>query len=354
MLRCPHTPFCIPSLFTVRLSLLVPCWNEASSIRRSAESWLNQTRPFDEIIVVDDASTDGTGEILQSFGSRITVLRTPRNLGNKSYAQEVGLSRVTGDVFVTTDGDTLLHPDFAKEIETCFDDPEVAAAGGYVRSLHHNWITRHRAFEYVIGQNFHKVAQSYLSSLFVIPGAAGAFRTDIFRQSLTFDHDTIAEDLDFTYKLHSQGHRIAYNRNAVVYTQDPATLESYMNQMRRWMGGGWQNLQKNYHTVERPAHALVLALLYGEGLVFSSLLFLLPLLNLRLAGFVLVPYLIVAAVLSTYAAVKERRSDLVFAYIPYLLFIYINAYVFLEQFLLEVVLQRKQLRWFTPERTGLA
>jgi cellulose synthase/poly-beta-1,6-N-acetylglucosamine synthase-like glycosyltransferase len=338
----------------LRITLLIPCRNEEKSIAKSIESWLAQTRPADEIIVVDDCSTDKTADILAKFKRDLKTVRTEKNLGKKSHAQQFGLQFVTGDIFIATDADTLLEPDFIERIEADFADPAVAAVGGYVRSLKYNWLTRHRAFEYAIGQNFHKLAQSYLNCMFVIPGAAGAFRTDIFRKYLSFEHDTIAEDLDFTYKLHKLGLKLLYDRKAVVCTQDPATMRGYINQMRRWFGGGWQNLIKHYNVFERPSHALELSLMYTEGLVFSTLMILVPILNIHYAVFFLFPYLCIAFVMSVYAAIKERRWDMLLVPIPYLFFLYLNAYIFMEQFVLEVVMHRKELTWFTPERTTIA
>lgn len=337
----------------MNITLLIPCRNEEKAIRKSIESWLAQTRPADEIIVVDDSSTDGTPAILKEYEGIIKTVRTDVNLGKKSHAQQFGLQFVTGEIFVCTDADTLLSPDFIERMEKNFEDPSVAGVGGYVKSLQQNWITRHRAFEYAIGQNFHKLAQSYLNCLFVIPGAAGAFRTSTFRHHLSFEHDTIAEDLDFTYKLHKLGRKLVYDRKAIVYTQDPSTLHGYINQMRRWYGGGWQNLIKHYNVFKRPAQTLELSLMYTEGLLFSTLAILVPLINIRFALIFMVPYLFVTFLLSIYAAFRERRTDMLLVPIPYLFFVHLNAYLFMEQFILEVVMHKRELTWFTPERTHI-
>ena len=204
----------------MRISILIPCYNEEKSIRTSAESWLAQTRPADEIIVVDDCSSDQTSQILLDFIRErkiktIKLVHTPKNTGNKSHAQEFGLKHVTGEVLITTDGDTMLDPHFVEHIERDFEDPKVAAVGGYVRSLKYNWLTACRALDYAVGQNIDKLAQDYIDYLFVIPGSAGAFRTHIFKNELKFDHDVLAEDLDITYKLHRLGYKIKYDRNAV-------------------------------------------------------------------------------------------------------------------------------------------
>ncbi len=336
----------------MKLSLLVPCYNEEKSLRASIQSCLNQTRPFDEIIFIDDSSRDRTPEILASFSDKIISKRTPKNTGNKSSAQEFGMQFVSGDIVITTDADTLLDTRFAEEIEKSFAaDKDVVAVAGYVKSIPYNWLTLCRAFDYVIGQNIHKVAQNYMHYIFVMPGAASAFRRDLFNQHITFDHDTITEDLDFTYKIHRKQFRIVYNQKAISYTQDPTTIKNYINQMRRWFGGGWQNLVKHWSIVAtRPIRAFELSLIYAEGLVFSVLIFILPLINLWFGMWLFIGYFVVAMIFAMWAAWKEKRPFLILAPFPYTILMFINAYVYLEQFIKEVVLRRKNLIWFSPDR----
>jgi cellulose synthase/poly-beta-1,6-N-acetylglucosamine synthase-like glycosyltransferase len=302
-------------------------------------------------VVVNNGTTDRSTEILEGFGNKITLLNTPA-LGNKSYAQEYGLKYVTGDIFIATDGDTILDKDFVKYVEEDYKSfPELTAVGGYVRSLPHNWLTACRAFEYAVGQNLHKLAQHHMDFLFVIPGAAGAFKTQDFFKHITFEHDTVTEDLDFTYRLHKQGLKVFYDRRAVVFTQDPSSLHSYINQMRRWFGGGWQCLMKHWQlATERPKMALELSLMYMEGVVFSLLLFALPVLSLKFFGAFIVSYLVVAFAFAVFAAWQEKRWELLLVPIPYLFLVVINSYIFLEQMVKEVFLRQKTLVWFQPER----
>jgi len=97
----------------MKLSLLVPCFNEEKSIEACIQSCLLQIRKFDEIVFVDDCSTDGTPDILAAHATlgHIITKRTESNTGNKSTAQEFGLRFVTGDVVVTTDADTFYRRD---------------------------------------------------------------------------------------------------------------------------------------------------------------------------------------------------------------------------------------------------
>ena len=123
----------------MKISIIIPCHNEEKSIQKCVASCLAQTRIPDQILVVNDGSTDKSGEILATFGSKIQVLTIPTATGNKSHAQEAGLKLVTGEIFIATDGDTVLHPNLVEHIEQDFlNDASVVAVGGYVMSLKYN------------------------------------------------------------------------------------------------------------------------------------------------------------------------------------------------------------------------
>ena len=73
------------------LTILVPAYNEATSIADTVLSLQRQTRPPEEIIVIDDFSTDDTGEIARGLG--VTVMRPPQNTGSKSLSDISVMSR---------------------------------------------------------------------------------------------------------------------------------------------------------------------------------------------------------------------------------------------------------------------
>jgi cellulose synthase/poly-beta-1,6-N-acetylglucosamine synthase-like glycosyltransferase len=335
----------------MQISVLIPAHNEERSIKKTVQSCLDQTRPFDEIVVVNDGSTDCTLEILNSFGDKIKVVNIAKATGNKSYAQQYGLDHITGDIFVATDGDTILDKDFAKYIEPHFEDEKTVAVAGYVTSIKNNWLTACREIDYTFGQNIHKKAQSHINFIFVIPGCAGAFRRKVFMEKISFDHDTLTEDLDFTYKLHRMYMNIKFEPKAKVYTQDPFTIRAYINQMRRWYSGGWQNFLKHgMSIISRPVVALELSLTYLEGLIFSVLLFILPFINFFVFLKFMLFYFVFMLCVGVYVAIKNKRKDLIIFSAFYFLIIFVNAWVFIEQFFLEIVLGRKKVVWFKPER----
>lgn len=335
----------------MKISILIPCHNEEKSIRSCVESCLAQIRKPDQILIVNDGSTDHSGEIISLFRYDVDILTLSRATGNKSHAQERGLPYITGDIIVTTDGDSLLDKNFIGHIEEDFNKhPNAFAISGYVKSLEHNWLTACRELDYIVGQDLYKTAQSYIGALFVIPGCAGAFKTAAFRKYIDFEHDTLTEDLDFTYKLHEQYLEIVYDRRAVAYTQDPWTLSEYINQMRRWYSGGWQNLKKHYRIFGKPNNSLALALIYVEGTIFATVLFVLPIVNLRYFQFFFIPYLIYVLCLGLYGWIVRKRIDLLFYSPAYIVLLYINSAIFLEQLWREVILRRSNLVWFHPKR----
>ena len=137
----------------MKISVLIPCHNEEKSIQTCVQSCLDQSRIPDEIVVVNDGSTDRSAEILAGFGDQIKVVTLEKATGNKSFAQEYGLRFVSGEIFITTDGDTVLDRDFVKIVEEDFTrNPQISAIAGYVRSRKYNWLTACRAFEYAIGR----------------------------------------------------------------------------------------------------------------------------------------------------------------------------------------------------------
>jgi cellulose synthase/poly-beta-1,6-N-acetylglucosamine synthase-like glycosyltransferase len=334
----------------MKISILIPCYNEEKTIAKSLDSCLNQTRPADEIVVVNDGSTDNTLTILKSYKGKIKIVDLQKNTGSKSHAQEQGLRFVTGDVFITADADTLLDPGFVENIENEFKNPNTMAVAGYVKSLKGNAITACRELEYLYGQEVHKYAQSQLDAIYVIPGCASAFRKKLFNVLIRFTHDTITEDLDFTYQFHKLGVRIKFCKNAVVYTQDPDNLKSYINQIRRWYGGGWQNLIKHWKDVRKKALIFEIMLMYAETTVFGFLLLITPFINFDYFLYLTGTSLAFAVIMGAYASWKRKRIYLLLMSPIYIFMVMINSYVFLEQMVKQVLLRKNTLVWYKPER----
>ena len=254
------------------LTFVVPVYNDGMTVGPTIESLLRQSVKPDRILVVNDGSTDGTRDVLESFRSQgVDVLHLQKN-GGKTRALEEALRHVATDLVAITDADSIVHHDYVKEIAHSFADPRVAAAGGAVESIPHTWVTAARQVEYMMTVNVDRNAEHSMDALVVLPGVSSTYRTSVLRE-MGFEHDTIAEDFDLTFRLQRANKRIAMNLRAKVYTSDPPTLSSYRKQLLRWYTDFWLVLRKHrkvlgkrvFGTVEVPMlvlNATVMSILY--------------------------------------------------------------------------------------------
>ncbi|MDP2090928.1 MAG: glycosyltransferase family 2 protein [Candidatus Gracilibacteria bacterium] len=340
----------------MKISIIIPAYNEEETIGACLKSCLNQTRKADHIIVVNDGSTDRTGKIIDSFGKKVNGIHLTKNTGNKSHVQQIAINHVTDDVFIATDADTILDKHFVEQIEKSFNNAKhTVAVCGYVISMKGNWVTGCRELEYIVGQDVHKRAQAIINSILVMPGCATGFKTDFFKKHVTFDHDTIAEDLDFSYKINNykKTRHILFNNKAIVYTQDPDTLGAYIHQLKRWQGGGWQCLKKHFGDVNKFFFIFELSLAYIEGLVFSIMVFVIPFVNLKMYFHGLILFYTYTTILGIYGAIRRKRIDLFFYSFFIIIFSYINSYVFITEFYKQIIKNNKSLIWFKPERRNI-
>jgi cellulose synthase/poly-beta-1,6-N-acetylglucosamine synthase-like glycosyltransferase len=343
----------------MKISLLIPSYNEDKSLEACLKSAFAQSRSLDEIIVVNDGSTDGTKAILAKYAEQYDILKPinlRKNTGNKSKAQMQGLPYITGDIVIMTDGDTILDTEFAAKIEMDFERDTtgtLAAVAGYVSSIRYNWITACREIDYIVGQNIFKKAQSIIGYIYVMPGCATAIKTSIFRD-LSVYHDTVTEDLDFTFQLHLKNLQIAYNMEAIVYTHDPPNLSSYIRQMKRWYGWGWQNIRKYWSIMlTNPSAGFVLSSVFIDGVIYSAITLLTPILYPTFFLIYLLPaYFLGAFVFAAYAGIKSRRYDLLLYFPHYVLIIFVNAYIIGYEFLREIVLGKCDLLWERADRVS--
>ncbi|MEE2730645.1 MAG: glycosyltransferase family A protein [Pseudomonadota bacterium] len=97
------------------ISVVIPLYNKRAHIERALQSVFSQTLKPDEVIVVDDGSTDGGGEwVLQEYGSRVRYLRQPN--GGVSRARNRGIAEASHDYVAFLDADDRWEPHFLEEI----------------------------------------------------------------------------------------------------------------------------------------------------------------------------------------------------------------------------------------------
>jgi len=98
---------------SAKVSIIIPCFNDAAWVGEAIQSCLNQTLPADEIIVVDDGSTDASVEVISGFGPAVKLIRSAHVGG--CAARNLGLRAATSAWIQFLDADDLLHPDKLRE-----------------------------------------------------------------------------------------------------------------------------------------------------------------------------------------------------------------------------------------------
>jgi peptidoglycan/xylan/chitin deacetylase (PgdA/CDA1 family) len=207
-------------------TVLIPAHNEAKVIVGSVGHILASDYPNLEVIVIDDGSTDGTGELVSEHyrdDPRVKLLTIPNR--GKATALNSGLKQARGSVVVALDADTHFEGDAISKLVRWFEDPAVAAVAGNAKVGNRvNVITRWQALEYVTSQNLERRALAALGCITVVPGAIGAWRREAVEQLGGFSVDTLAEDQDLTIALLRAGYKVLYDSSAVGWTEAPDTL----------------------------------------------------------------------------------------------------------------------------------
>ena len=265
------------------LTVIVPAYNESDSLRDTIHSLKAQTLLPEEIIVIDDCSTDGTGEVALSLG--VTVLRPPQNTGSKAGAQNFALGTVNTEFTMAIDADTTLASDAIEKLALAFDDKKTAAACGFVLPRHVKTIwERGRYIEYMLAFTWYKPIQDYFSKPMISSGCFSMYRTDVLRDHGGWQTRTLAEDMDLTWSFHINGHGVRFVPEAMSYPIEPHDFNFMRKQLKRWSHGFMQNVRLHWKDlVEVPYLRSFVGVAFWDAVIASAaFLILIPLLVILL------------------------------------------------------------------------
>ncbi|MGV4987102.1 bifunctional polysaccharide deacetylase/glycosyltransferase family 2 protein [Streptomyces sp. NRAIS4] len=229
---------------TEPVSAIVPAYNESAGIEAAVRSLLASDHPV-EVIVVDDGSTDGTADLVESL--RLPGVRVIRqeNAG-KPAALNTGLAAASCELVVMVDGDTVFEPGTVRTLVQPFADPRVGAVSGNAKVVNRGgMLGRWQHIEYVIGFNLDRRLFDLAECMPTVPGAVGAFRRRALLALGGVSDVTLAEDTDLTMALCRAGWRVVYEEGAVAWTEAPASLNALWRQRYRWCYGTLQAMWKH-------------------------------------------------------------------------------------------------------------
>jgi cellulose synthase/poly-beta-1,6-N-acetylglucosamine synthase-like glycosyltransferase len=202
------------------------------------------------VIVIDDGSSDRTAEVAcQAYAAEIKaglvrVLTKPN--GGKAAALNYALDRLTEEIYVGIDADTVIASDAISKLIPHFEDPMIGAMAGNAKVGNRvNLWTRWQALEYITSQNFERRALDLFHIVTVVPGAIGAWRTAAVKKAGGYPVDTVAEDADLTMNLLEQGLKVDYEDRSLAFTEAPIDAKGLMRQRFRWSFGTLQAVWKH-------------------------------------------------------------------------------------------------------------
>jgi cellulose synthase/poly-beta-1,6-N-acetylglucosamine synthase-like glycosyltransferase/peptidoglycan/xylan/chitin deacetylase (PgdA/CDA1 family)/spore germination protein YaaH len=247
-LRKPHSQ-ASPG-YNPRVAVLIPAYNEEPVIVRTIRSVLNSDYKNLHVIVIDDGSQDRTFEVARHAyaaeiaAGRVQVLSKPN--GGKAAALNYALDRMTEEIYVGIDADTVIAADAISKLIPHFEDSRIGAMAGNAKVGNRvNLWTRWQALEYITSQNFERRALDLFHVVTVVPGAIGAWRTAPVKDAGGYPLNTVAEDADLTMNLLEQGFKVDYEDRSLAFTEAPVDAKGLMRQRFRWSFGILQAVWKH-------------------------------------------------------------------------------------------------------------
>lgn len=218
-----------------RISGYVPFYNNRATVLVALQSVADQNLALIEIFALDDGSTDGAQELVESNGFR--CLQQPCNQG-RGAARNRAMQEADGDFIVGCDATNVLPVDFVSQLLPWFDDPKVAAVTGCIRDpLPRGAVGRWRS-RHLFKAN-HCMVVKHNASL----GAGGC---GILRKSAVLAVGNFnpllrhSEDAELGERLLAAGYDIVYDPSATYICNVHNTLIQVLERYWRWNGGSEQ------------------------------------------------------------------------------------------------------------------
>ncbi len=329
------------------VTVIVPAYNEANSIRETILSLKAQTAVPKEIIVVDDCSTDDTFQVAKRL--QVTVIRPDVNTGSKAGAQNYALEGVNTKFVMAVDADTTLQKDAIEKLVPVFSNERVAAASGFVipRFVKTMW-ERGRYVEYLLAFTFYKPIQDYFSKPLISSGCFSMYNTKILKSLGGWPTRTMAEDMDLTWTFYKENYQVRFVPDAVCYPIEPSNFHFMGKQLKRWSHGFIQNVVLHGKDVVKiPFLNTIIVIALWDGIIASAVyLFAIPLLSIFISPLFLLTYLIDAPVVLVPVLLKglQRKEGrkVLLSFPSFFILRYVNS-IYLIKALWDEVIARKPL-----------
>ncbi|MEQ8768482.1 MAG: glycosyltransferase family 2 protein [Planctomycetota bacterium] len=251
---------------TPRVTVQLPLFNEACVAERliDAVAALRYAPGRLEIQVLDD-STDDTRDLvarkvaeLRATGVDIVHLHRENRLGFKAGALEAGLAQASGELIAVFDADFVPESDFLLATVPFFENADIGMV--QTRWGHLNapfsLLTRVQAMLLDAHFIFEHFPRNRGGRFFNFNGTAGVWRRRCIEESGGWQHDTLTEDLDLSYRAQLQGWRFLFLPDVVAPAELPIDMAAFKSQQHRWAKGSVQTAMKLLPKIWASEHPL--------------------------------------------------------------------------------------------------
>jgi cellulose synthase/poly-beta-1,6-N-acetylglucosamine synthase-like glycosyltransferase len=238
-----------------KVSVVIPLHNEESRLPPLLESLALQDYRAAEIILVNDRSTDGTGDLISRFAQgrgQVRILSLEENPGpnHKQYALGKGLEAAEGELFLFTDADCRLSPGWIGAMAERMGDPRT---GALIAPVFRQWRGPSSAPRRAFLQSYqiydHVVRFVYLAGAVGLGAAGGGFGNNLILRRAALDKaggyaavpPSPTEDAALISLIRSSTSyrvRAAFGRETHVFTGSEPSWKALVNQTLRWNNGG--------------------------------------------------------------------------------------------------------------------
>ncbi len=206
-------------------SVIIPVWNGRDCMLPCLQAICAQDYPDSEIVVVDNASPDGAGDLIAHHYPQVRLLRAPSNLGF-SGGCNLGLSAAKGDLLILLNQDTIVSPGWLRALaETFLADTTIGIVG--CKTLYPDGTIQHaggmvniRGEGYHIGAHERDCGQyDSVTDVDFVTGAALMIAREVYAQVGDLDvgfSPVYYEDVDWCYRVRAAGFRVVYAPSAVL------------------------------------------------------------------------------------------------------------------------------------------
>lgn len=267
-----------------KVTVQLPMFNEMYVAERIIDACAAFDYPKDKLqIQVLDDSTDETKDLIATkvaevaaTGVNIQHIHRVDRTGYKAGALDAAMDRVEGDFIAIFDADFIPEPDFLKRTMPYFQDEKVGVVQTRWGHLNKDYslLTELQAFglngHFAIEQGGRNSAGHFIN----FNGTGGIWRKTCIEDAGGWEHDTLTEDLDLSYRAQMKGWKFQYLEDVISPAELPITMSALKSQQHRWMKGGVECFKKMWKRLLTTKGVKFSDRVHGVSHLFNSSVFL--------------------------------------------------------------------------------